>query len=221
MPFFNLIPALTGGREKETLQLIKAHADMTYQVVLEFSEAYDAFRKGDRSIVEEKVKDVCRVESKADDLRRKIEENLYSGAFLPVSRSLVLNFAERVDEVADAAQDAARILVYLKERKVPSDLLTLIQKEIAASLETAEALRRSVADFSKADEVKAKIDYIRAKEHECDEIEDLAYTRMYDSVTDPILALLLSKLIEYSGNISDRAEDATDTLSLMLLGNKA
>jgi uncharacterized protein len=221
MSLFNFIPGIGGGLEKETLQLIKEHADMSYQVVAEFMNAFAAFEAKDYERVRSTVENVSRVESKADDLRRKIEAKIYSGAFLPGSRSLILNFAERIDEVADVAQDAARMLVFLDDRDVPKDILALIRGELEGGLSTADMLRTSVSDMGKAAEVASAIERLRAKEHEVDEIENKAYTLMYKSVKDPILVLLISKLITYTGNVSDRCEDASDALSLVILLQKA
>jgi predicted phosphate transport protein (TIGR00153 family) len=221
MSLFNFIPGIGGGLEKETLQLIKEHADMTYQVVYEFMNAFAAFEAKDYAKVQSTVEKVNCVESKADDLRRKIEAKIYSGAFLPGSRSLILNFAERIDEIADVAQDAARMLVFLDDRDVPKDILALVHGELDGGLATADMLRASVSDMWKGAEVTAAIEHLRIKEHEVDEIENKAYTLLYKSVKDPILLLLISKLITYTGNISDRCEDASDALSLVILLNKA
>jgi predicted phosphate transport protein (TIGR00153 family) len=221
MSLFNFIPGIAGGQEKETLQLIKEHADMAHEVVSEFMNAFAAFEAKDYEKVRSTVDNVNCVESKADDLRRKIEAKIYSGAFLPGSRSLILNFAERIDEIADVAQDAARMLVFLDDRNVPKDILALIHGELDGGLATADMLRASVSDMGKGAEVTAAIEHLRAKEHEVDEIENKAYTLLYKSVKDPILLLLISKLITYTGNISDRCEDASDALSLVILLNKA
>jgi predicted phosphate transport protein (TIGR00153 family) len=220
MSLFNFIPGIGGGLEKETLQLLKEHADMSYQVVSEFMNAFGAFEAKDYNRVRSCVDNVNLVESKADDLRRRIEVKIYSGAFLPGSRSLILNFAERIDEVADVAQDAARMLVFLDDRDVPKDILALIRGELEGGLSTADMLRESVRDMDSA-KAASVIERLRAKEHEVDEIEHEAYSVMYKSVKDPILVLLISKLITYTGNISDRCEDASDALSLVILLHKA
>ncbi|MBN2014291.1 MAG: DUF47 domain-containing protein [Candidatus Altiarchaeota archaeon] len=221
MTLFNLISVLAGEQEKETIRLINEHADMTYKVVYEFKNAFDAFEEGNYKELGKQVENTCNLESMADDLRRKIEENMYSGAFLPGSRSLILNFVEMVDEIADAAQDAAKMLVFLEGRKMPKNILPLIKMEIDAGLDTIDVLRRSVIDMANIADMRSAIERIRSKEHEADEIENKAYSLLYKKVEDGILALLLSKLVEYSGNISDRAEDATDALSLILLLHKA
>lgn len=221
MSLFNLIPVLAGRREKETLQLIKEHAAVTYQVVLKLFEAFNAFEAGDYKTAEIKVDELCVTESKADDLRRAIEEKLYSGAFLPANRSLISIFAERVDEVADVSQDAAKLLLYLRGHNIPPQILALVKEEISIGLDTAETLSRSVSEFTKVPEIRSAINRIRVKEHESDEVENKAYILLYENIKDAVLLLLLSKLIAYSGNISDRAEDATDTLSLVLISTRA
>ncbi|OYT39117.1 MAG: TIGR00153 family protein [Candidatus Altiarchaeales archaeon ex4484_43] len=222
MKLFNLIPALAGEREKETIQLIKEHADMTYRVVCEFKNAFNALEKKDYKTLKEKVDRVSSLESRADDLRREIEEKMYSGAFLPGSRRIILNFAERVDDVADAAQDAARILIFLEDREISKDMFDLLELELKDGLDTIDIVRESISDLRNVDEIRLAIGRVREKEHESDEIANKIYSILYRNVKhDPITVLLLSKLITYIGNISDKAEDATDALSLIILLHRA
>ncbi|RLI92828.1 MAG: TIGR00153 family protein [Candidatus Altiarchaeales archaeon] len=221
MKLFNLIPALAGEREKETIRLIKEHADMTYRVVCEFKNAFSALEKKDFMTLKEKVDRVSSLESRADDLRREIEEKMYSGAFLPGSRRIILNFAERIDDVADAAQDAARILIFLEDREISKDMFDLLELELKDGLDTIDILRRSISDLRNVDELRLAIRRVRRKEHEADEIANKIYSTLYRNVKDPITVLLVSKLITYIGNISDKAEDATDALSLIILLHRA
>lgn len=221
MTLFNLISVLAGEREKETVRLINEHAEMTYKVVYEFKNAFDAFEEGKYEDLKERVDKVCGLESEADDLRRKIEEKMYSGAFLPGSRSLILNFAEMVDEIADSAQDAARTLVFLEDREISRDILSLIKMGLDAGLDTVDILRRTMIDLKDVADIRSAIERIRVKEHEADEIANKAYSMLYKNVKDGVLVLLVSRLVEYVGAISDRAEDATDELSLILLLHKA
>ncbi len=221
MKLFNLIPALAGAREKETIQLITEHAEMTYQVVLELKNAFNARERREYDALGGRVDGVSSLESRADDLRRRVEENMYSGAFLPGSRSLILNFVELVDKVADAAQDAARILVLLGDRRVPEDITNLLELELEDGLGTIDILRTCIRDLMDVNGIRVAIGKIREKEHESDEIADKAYSTLYGNVKDPITVILVSKLITYTGNISDRCEDATDALSLIILLHRA
>jgi len=221
MKLFNLIPALAGEREKETVRLIQEHAGMTYRVVCEFKNAFNALERKDIETLKEKVDLVCSLESKADDLRRKIEENMYSGAFLPGSRRIILNFTEMVDDVADAAEDAAQILIFLEDREIPKDIFDLLELELKDGLDTIDILGRSISDLKNVDEIRFAIGKIREREHESDEIANKTYSTLYRNVKDPITVLLISKLITYIGNISDKAEDAADALSLIILLHRA
>ncbi len=220
MSLFNIIPVLAGKREKETVQLMKEHANITYTVVFEFKNAFSAFKTNDYEAMEKKIDEVCCLESKADGVRRKIEENMYSGAFFPGSRSIILNFTEMVDEIANSAQDAARMLILLKDRKVPDEILSLICSAVNDGLDTINTLRASITDLGAVEDIKSAIEHIRKKEHESDEAAHEAYVLIYKNISDAIVVVLISKLVEFVGDISDRAEDATDALSLILLLHK-
>jgi len=114
MRIFGEIPFLGETREKKTLMKIKKHLETTYRVIKELDNAFEALEKEDYELLKEKQKNVASLEREADELRREIEEDLYSGAFLPISKSRILDFAEKVDETADAAEDASKLLTFLK-----------------------------------------------------------------------------------------------------------
>ncbi len=220
MKIFNIISAITGQKEKETISLIKDHAQTAYDVTLAFCDAFSSFEKKEYPAMEEKIGLVGDLEEKADRLRRQIEENMYSGAFLPGSRSVILDFVEGVDGVADKAEDAARMLSHFEKREIPPDILALIRMQIKETVSCVETLKDAVESIEEVTEMRSAIDRVREKEHESDKVANRIYSMLYSETKDPIVILLLSKFVEFIGDITDRAEDATDSLSLILLMNK-
>ena len=221
---FNLLSELHligETREKKTLEKIKQHTNYAYETVKELYAAVEAFEKCDNACFLEKQKKVDLIEKKADKLRREIEEDLYSGAFLPISRSRILDFAETVDKVADTAEDASKMLYFLKREEVSSELLVLVKEGIGKALDSVNLLSESIDQLENLDVMRSIIRKIRTKEHESDEITYKAYQQIYrEDAKSPKVIHLLTKLVEFVADISDKAEDASDALSLIVLMHK-
>lgn len=221
MKIFGEIPFLGESREKKTLMKIKEHLETTYQVVRELDNAFEALEKEDYELLKEKQNNVASLETEADELRREIEEYLYSGAFLPISKSRILDFAEKVDETADAAEDASKLLTFLRRDEIPQELLVLLRNETKKAVDSVKLLKESIDNIEDLEKIREIIKKIRIKEHESDERSYHVYSLLYREKRDPRLLHILSKLIESISEISDKVEDASDSLSLIVLMHKA
>lgn len=206
--------------EKKTLQKIKRHVETTYDALVELDYALAAFENGEMDLFSSKKDTVDSLEKKADRLRREIEEDLYSGAFLPISRSRILDFSENVDKVADIAEDTAKMLVFIDRKQVPDDLLTLLREGVERASESVKLLVEGLEDIENPDKVRDIIRMIRAEEHECDELANHAYAIVYQGPSEAVRLHILCKLIEFVSDLSDLAEDASDALSLIVLMHK-
>ena len=216
----NGLSILGESREKKTLQKIRRHVETTHEALLELGNALTAFENENTALFSEKKEAIDSLEKKADRLRREIEEDLYSGAFLPVSRSRILDFSENVDKVADIAEDAAKILPFIERKEVPDELLILLGQGVEKAAESVKLLVDGLEDIEDLDKVRDIIRMIRAEEHECDEIAHQAYATVYREKSEAVRLHILCKLIEFISDLSDLAEDASDSLSLIVLMHK-
>ncbi|HIE33754.1 MAG TPA: DUF47 domain-containing protein [Candidatus Altiarchaeales archaeon] len=221
MKLSEMIPYIGKGLEEETMKLIKEHAEVTYEIVLELKNALKILGKDDKKLLNEKVEEISSMESKADRLRRKVEENMYSGAFLPVSRSRILDLAENIDNIADVAQGAARLLLFVKTERIDKNLIKLLDEELDYGLKSVYLLKMSIPEIDNTEKVRNLIKEIRRIEHTSDIIEGKALHILYSREHEPSTTILLHNLIKSMGDISDRAEDASDALSLIVMMHTA
>ena len=217
---FSELPFFGESRERKTFAKIREHVETIYKTVVELDAAFEEFGKENYKAFKEKLNNVDLLEKKADKLRRAIEEDLYSGAFLPVSRSRILDFAENVDKVADAAEDAVKLLSFLERKEIPDELFDLLRSGVRKAIEGVEYLREGVDNIEDLNRMQDIIKKIRSKEHESDEVTHDAYEIIYRREHDARRLHLLSKLVEFISNVSDTAEDASDALSLIVLMHK-
>lgn len=217
MDLLNRLPFFGRKKERETISLIKEQIGVVYDAVSQLGGVFSAIETGDESSLAEKRRIIDDLEHHADGIRREIEENLYSGAFLPMSRSEILGFAEQVDEIADVAQDVSHLTFFLDDVKIDDDLLKLLKEHTEVTLECVRCLKNAIECIDKSEGVKESINRCREGEHNADKIERSAFQLLYKSGHEAKDLILLSKLIELMGQISNYAEDASDTLSLILL----
>lgn len=220
MGVFNFIPFLGRNEEKRTIELLKEDMNLVYEIVCELNSLFAAFKDGDESVVVEKRDSIDSVEHQVDGLRRQIEESLYSGAFMPISRGRILDFAEKIDDIADVTQDTAHMTSFItKDLRVP-EVDGMLGEHINKTCECVMHLKDAVNEIDDGRKIRDLIKKVEDAEHEVDLIERRIFHSLYNAVQETKPLLLYSKLIEFAGEISNTAEDASDMLSLLLLMHK-
>jgi len=224
------ISPIGGGKEKETLEILRKNARMVVDTVKKFEEMILAlFSDRDMKKAQALGRQVSELETKADGGRRKFTSELGKGAFLPAFRGDLARLAEHLDNVADAAEGVTRAIL-LREKLLDALLKAEKKKKKAKAIregmvkmarlaaQTADALQRSIDLLvSNIDAVKRRVDEIENLEHESDKVEQslLGTLYEYEKALDPVSVVQLGILIRGTGDISDRAEDVGDILSII------
>ncbi len=224
------ISTIGGGKEREALDILRNNAKSVVATVKKFEDMITAlFSERDMKKAQALGRQVTQLETKADEGRRKFTCNLGKGAFLPTFRGDLARLAEELDNVADTAEGVTRALL-LRERLL--DALSKAEKKqkkakvIRESLvkmarlatQTTEALQGAIDLLvTNIDATKTKIDEVEKLEHESDLVEQslLGELYEYEKVLDPVSMFQLSYLIRGIGDISDRAENVGDVISIV------
>lgn len=217
MGIFDLLPLVGRNKERDTIIFLQEETALVYESVCELGFLFDGFHIGDEKIVVEKRDVINGLEKKSDEVRRQIEESLYQGAFLPMSRSRILDLAEKTDEVADLVQDSSHLIGHISGDVRVSELDDLVKEQISETVECVKHLKEAVDAIDEEAKVKELIKKVEVEEHHVDLIEDKLFKKLYSQDYTPKSLILYGKLIEFIGKISNKAEDASDTLSLILL----
>ncbi len=224
------ISPIGGGKEREALDTLRKNAKSVLDTVKKFEDMIIAlFSERDMKKAQALGRQVTELETKADGGRRKFTCNLGKGAFLPAFRGDLARLAEELDNVADAAEGVTRA-VLLREKLL--DALSKAEKRqkkakairdgmikmARLATQTIEALVGAIDLLvTNIDATKTKIDEVEKLEHESDLVEQSLLGEMYDfeKVLDPVSMFQLNYLIRGIGDISDRAEDVGDVLSIV------
>lgn len=205
-----------GKKEEKIIELIKNHLDLvekTIESLRDYLEMY--FSDGEKAtVIYEKIQTL---ESDADRIRRKVETDMYSGAFLPNFRGDLLGLIESVDKIANKAEFVAD-LIELQHPVIPNELKDGVLRQIDLSLETFRMLKRSIEflfeDLQKAGEY---VILTEKREHEEDEVERGNIKKLFELDIERCAKLELKEIIRSIGDIADRAEDSSDRVEIIIL----
>jgi predicted phosphate transport protein (TIGR00153 family) len=162
---------------------------------------------------------VDKCETETDETLREIMSKLYSGAYLPSLRSDILHLAQHLDSLANAAEACCDF--FLDQRPdIPEQMRPSFLSVTEKSISSCTPLREGVALFFKDDDIKA----IREKAREVGIMESAVDKEEWDITRDIFktnldyghkihLRLCLDSIVE----ISDRAEDTSDQLQLIII----
>ena len=166
-------------------------------------------------------------EHEADQIKNRLRDEISGMYFLSVGRSELSRFLAYQDDVADAAEDFA-VLLLLRRTKIPDELkedfMAFVEQVITVSehlLSVAEklsALAEAAFSGPLAKEVLDAIEKISHEEWQVDRLERRFARRFYDmeQKMDPITIMFLDKYCKTLGRVSNNAEKTAKYLRLII-----
>jgi len=224
------ISIIGGRKEQRAFEILKKNAKAITSVVKKFEDVITAyFTELDLDRAEKLGRELSKLETAADKGKREFMRVLNEGAFLPAFRADLAWLAERLDTVADTAEGAMRVILL---RKQLMDALAKAEKrnrkikewrlkfaEMAkVTTETVKILEESIdalaIDINLATRKANDVDLL---EHEIDLMEHSLVNDLYEfeRLFDPISVVQLADIIRRFGNVSDRAEDMSDSVTIL------
>jgi len=155
-------------------------------------------------------------ESFGDDLRRRIERELFARALVPESRGDILHLLERVDRVPSRA-DTLLHEMQAEMLRLPPALVGKFRQLVHINCETFEFLARAVQElFTGIDKVPDLAQEIDKRESSSDHLErEILRLIFSDAGIAPDQRILLRDLVLQIGSVSDLSENAADTLMII------
>jgi predicted phosphate transport protein (TIGR00153 family) len=194
------------------------HVDATLQA---FSRSLDAYlREGDVETADRYALETHQAEGRADDARRRIESQLLSGSLLPTSRRDILEIIEQVDRLANAAEEILDYLL-LQRVEVPDEIMPQITEIGVQSNNTFDEVKKAVTSlFQNVDQALEHTKAIEQLEGEVDHLERRATKRLFALDIELARKLQISGFIQRLVRLSDRAEDLSDLIELVVAARR-
>lgn len=157
-------------------------------------------------------------ESRADDIRRKIEHELYAKALLPESRGDILGILETVDTLLTQAEWSL-YEIQLQEMRIPDEIKPAVGKVVDLSCSCCEMVNKAVRTLflgsGRFEEVEALVNEIDSFESEIDHLERSLIRTIFRMEIDKGSKLELKGLVRRVTHVSDQAEQVGDRLTLV------
>ncbi len=205
-----------GNKERDVEKLIHEHISLVEQALSALCELWEAYFKGKEKYLKlsKKIHDL---EHEADVVRRKIEIKLHEGAFLAMFREDFMAFAEAIDRVANKAESVADSLT-LEHPEIPEDwheeFLVLVQ----ASVDTFRPFRKIERLLGEGlDKILKVAGKIEEMEQSVDKLEWRLLQKIFDSEMKLARKLQLRDMVKRIAAVSDKAEDASDRLEILVV----
>ena len=169
---------------------------------------------GARDGLDEKQRQISELESRADNLRRSIETELYTQTLIPESRGDVLGLLETLDAIHN--QIKGNVWGYTLERP---DIPEALHEDFLALTDLATQAIEAVvlaarAFFRDIDGVRDHMHKVMFYETEADKVSTKLKRAIFDSDLDLSRKLHIRQFVEAIDDLSDMAEDVADRLAI-------
>ncbi len=212
---------------RSPIKPMQEHMAKAHECAASLVPFFDAVLAHDWARVEQIQKQISQLELEADGLKRSVRQNLPKSLFLPVPRSDLLELLSVQDKVANRAKDIAGLMLG-REMCVPPALHTLmrayVQRVVDASAQALKAMNELdellEAGFAgrEAALVEAMVLEIALIERDTDKMQVEVRSGLFklEKELAPVDVMFLYQIIEWIGDVADRAERVGNRLEQLL-----
>ncbi|KUO43378.1 MAG: hypothetical protein APU95_05870 [Hadesarchaea archaeon YNP_N21] len=204
-------------REKEILKMCEGHMDKIVETIAIMRKNVHAACDGRAEEMGSTFNEISAKEREADELKRKIVEELSKGIFHPINRDEIVRLILTADDIATNAKATTRRLKLISLRGIDEKLKSGIKEISDNLLEMANLMRKSFAEVSKKPKEAIKLaDQVERIE---EKIDDLRMDEIMPEVVrwsnrsrKPGTSMILKDVIDHMENVADRCEDVVDVI---------
>jgi predicted phosphate transport protein (TIGR00153 family) len=202
------------------------HAEKIKECAWVFQQAIECHIADQCESFEEFRREVDKLESEADAIKRRIRGHLPKGTLMPIDKFELFRYLHEQDKVLDAVEEALDWLSFRPEPGIPKALEKDFYLLVDAVLDPVEEMCRMVSaarkyftNFSEKQRnvVKEIIHTLRQHEHEADKVEDAIKQKVLNMTIESVIIFHMIRLAETIGSIADHAENAGDMMRAMLV----
>ncbi|NDV20416.1 DUF47 family protein [Pseudodesulfovibrio sp. JC047] len=218
IPFFGLLA------NRSPMDGLVEHYDKIAECVAAIDESLECYVSGGvcREF-EELTRSVDEIENHADSIKRNIRNHLPKGLFMPVEKTLFLNYTKSQDNILDAAQDA---LYWLAMRKViipediQKDLIYLLDGIARCTVLLGPALKSTIAlmhgESLDREGTKERFRQVRNERNNVRHMKNALYKKIYNKDVDFKDIYQLIHFVDCLDNMGHNTENCAELLRSMM-----
>ena len=206
-------------RQHHVQRLVGQYMDAWISGIRAFSDAWEVYvTDGQGGDFNYRVDATHKEESRADDMRRQIEHELYAKALLPESRGDILKIIEQVDHLLTEAET---VLYDIRHQQlvIPEPLMPNFNKMVEVTISCCEMICKAVrvlfVGSGKEQDIVDLINEIDEYESKADHLERILIRNIFKMDIDTGEKLLYKNLVRQIANVTDGAEHVGDRITLV------
>ncbi len=219
-PFLNMF-----GRSP--IRPLEEHMAKVHACVMQLYPFFEAVLKEQWDDVAALQKEIAHLENEADVMKRDLRVHLPKGLFMPVSRSDLLELLSVQDRLANKAKDIAGIVMGRRmvfPKAIASTFMEFLtrcmdaSKQANTAIHELDELLETGFSGSEIKLVEGMITTLSGIERDTDE-KQIELRNMIFSLEESLSAvsiMFLYKIIEWTGDLANRAQDVGDRLQILL-----
>ena len=224
MPTSNLLSSVFG---RSPIGPIQKHITKAHECATQLEPFFRAAFDGDWEKVESIQHTIVTLEHEADDIKKSVRLSLPKSLFLPVPRSDLLEIVTVQDKVANRAKDIAGIVLG-RQMHIPEEMRDAFLEYLQRSIATSAQALRAMDELDELVEtgfrgrevnlVENLIEELDQIESETDEHQIQVRKILFRLEKDlpPVDVIFLYKIIDWVGDLADRASRVGGYLQLLL-----
>jgi len=206
---------------------LQQHMAKVLECTLALEVFFQAVIDEDWPAAKKAQKRVSKLEEKADNLKREIRMKLPKGLFMPVPRTDLVDLLGRQDRIANKAKDIAGLMLG-RQMTFPSLMHDSLMEFLDSTLGVCRKANQIIQELDELVETGFRgfeVEKVESLIFELDDMEDICDTlerdirlQLYGLETeiDPVQVMFLYKIIDWLGEVANRAQSVGHRLHLML-----
>lgn len=208
---------------------LQEHAEKVKECARIFQKSIECILEDRFEDFEQLRKDVDKLESEADAIKRSIREQPLKGSLVAVNRFELFRYLREQDRVLDAIEESIDWLSFKARAGIPEVLEKDFMLLLEAVMKPIEILSKMLTEareyFLKPSEeqrvrIKDIIRTLRQYENESDKVEYAIKDKIFNVLDDPVAVFHMTRLTENIGSIADYAENAGDMMRAIIAKKK-
>jgi len=211
-------------KEDDLLARIVNYTMLVSKTVEKLKELIELLiKKEEKGKIASIFSEIDMLETEADEVRRKLTEEIAAGSFFSYLREDFLLLLETIDDIADSAKDASKILIESKLHE--ESILSLFHNSggiryVDSLLNTVRVLIKCLESLRKVPpkELISLVRSVELSEEDADKMKTELMKSLYEKTKElPILDIIsLKDFLNVVDNIADKAEDSSDIILRMV-----
>ncbi len=224
MPLGSSIAGLFG---RSPISPLQKHYETVHQATSELFNFFQAAMDGDWERAEAVQQTISEAENEADELKKEFRLHLPRSLFLPVPRADLLDMIRVQDRVANKAKDIAGLMLG-RNMSPPESLREPVMEYLETTINASAQARSAIQELDNLVETGfggRETELVEELVEELDRIERLTDEQQVrirrllfelEQELPPVDVMFLYKIIDWIGDLADRAQKVGGYLHLLL-----